>query len=209
LLRNVLADLVLESEAALVLSMRMARAIDNRAVPAEDLLVRLGTAMGKYWVCKRTPQHAYEAMECIGGSGVMEDSPMPRLYREAPVNAIWEGSGNVQCLDVLRAMAKTPEVLPALFDELDAAHGGHEALDRHVADLRNELLDASDLEYRARDLVDRMALALQAALLVRNAPGFVADAFCRSRLDSRGAHQYGSLPRGVDVGAIIERAMPT
>ena len=209
LMQNVLADLALESEAALALSMRMARAVDSRSLdPAEDLLVRLGTAIGKYWICKRTPQHAYEAMECIGGSGVMEDTPMPRLYREAPVNAIWEGSGNVQCLDVLRAMAKTPQVLPAFFDEVDKARGAHAALARHVAELKKDLLDHSELEYRARDLVDRMALALQAALLLQSAPDFVADAFCRSRLDSRGQHQYGALPRGLDVRAIIARSMP-
>jgi len=118
-MQNVLADLALESEAALVLSMRIARALDNRSDTHEDLLIRLGTALGKYWICKRVPQHAYEAMECIGGSGVMEDSPMPRLYREAPVNAIWEGSGNVQCLDVLRAMRRTPETLEAYFAEVE------------------------------------------------------------------------------------------
>ena len=206
LMQNVLADLALESEAALALSMRMARAVDSRSQTSEDLLVRLGTAIGKYWICKRTPQHAYEAMECIGGSGVMEDTPMPRLYREAPVNAIWEGSGNVQCLDVLRAMAKTPDVVPAFFDEVDAARGAHAALDRHVAELKRDLRDSAELEYRARDLVDRMALALQAALLLQSAPGFVADAFCRSRLDSRGQHQYGALPRGVDVRGIIARS---
>jgi putative acyl-CoA dehydrogenase len=209
LMQNVLADLALESEAALALSMRMARAIDHRNTStSEDLLVRLGTAVGKYWVCKRTPQHAYEAMECIGGSGVMEESAMPRLYREAPVNAIWEGSGNVQCLDVLRAMAKTPDVVPAFFDEVDAARGLHAALDHHVASLKSDLRDASELEYRARDLVDRMALGLQAALLLQNAPSNVADAFCRSRLDSRGQHQYGALPRGIDVASIIARALP-
>ena len=209
LMQNVLADLALESEAALTLSMRMARAVDGRCQStSEDLLVRLGTAIGKYWICKRTPQHAYEAMECIGGSGVMEDTPMPRLYREAPVNAIWEGSGNVQCLDVLRAMAKTPEVVPAFFDEVDKARGAHTALDRHVAELKKDLFDHTELEYRARDLVDRLALALQAALLLQSAPDFVADGFCRSRLESRGQHQYGALPRGVDVRAIIARARP-
>jgi putative acyl-CoA dehydrogenase len=209
LMRNVLADLALESEAALAMSMRMARAIDGRgASDSEDLLVRLGTAIGKYWICKRVPQHAYEAMECIGGSGVMEESPMPRLYREAPVNAIWEGSGNVQCLDVLRAMAKTPDVLPVFFAEVDAARGQHASLDRHVARLKDDLRDTTELEYRARDLVDRLALALQAALLLQSAPGFVADAFCRSRLDSQGQHQYGALPRGLDLASIIGRAMP-
>jgi len=120
--------------------------------------VRLVTAVGKYWICKRTPQHAYEAMECIGGSGVMEDSPFPRLYREAPVNAIWEGSGNVQCLDVLRAMQKSPAVVGAFFDELGKARGGNTLLDRAVSALKAELADLADLEYRARQVVDRMAL---------------------------------------------------
>ncbi|MFZ6674039.1 isovaleryl-CoA dehydrogenase [Undibacterium sp. Xuan67W] len=211
LMQNVLADLALESEAALALTMRMARAIDNRyqrTQPSEDLLLRLGTAIGKYWICKRTPQHAYEAMECIGGSGVMEETVMPRLYREAPVNAIWEGSGNVQCLDVLRAISKTPEVLPVFFAELDKAKMQHIVFDRYVEQLKTALRDTTDLEYRARDLVDRMALALQAAQLLMSAPVFVSDAFCRSRLDSQGHHQYGALPRHIGVKSIIERAMP-
>ena len=131
---------------------------------------------------------------------------MPRLFRESPVNAIWEGSGNVQCLDVLRAMRKAPEVVGACFDELARARGGHASLDRHVRDLRADLTEPSDIEYRARDLVDRMAVGLQAALLVQHAPGFVADAFCRSRLDSRGHHQYGALPTGVDCAALVKRA---
>ncbi len=206
LMRNVLADLALESEAALVLAMRLARAMDSRSDPHEDALVRLATAVGKYWVCKRTPQHAMEAMECIGGSGVMDDSPMARLFRESPVNAIWEGSGNVQCLDVLRAMHKSPEVVTAFFDELALARGANKVLDGYVGALRLELTQPADLEYRARGLVDRMALSLQAALLVRGAPGFVADAFCRSRLDSAGHHLYGALPGGVDCDAILKRA---
>lgn len=208
LMRNVLADLALESEASLALAMRVARAMDHRDDAHEDALVRLLTAVGKYWICKRTPQHAYEAMECLGGSGVMEDSPFPRLFRESPVNAIWEGSGNVQCLDVLRAMARTPDVVQAFFTEVGRARGGSAVLDRHVAALKAEFADLQDLEYRARDLVDRMALATQAALLVQHAPAAVADAFCASRLGSSGHHQYGALPRGVDCGAIIGRATP-
>ncbi len=207
LMQNVLADLALESEAAIALGLRLARALDRRADAGEDALVRLGTALGKYWICKRTPQHAYEAMECIGGSGVMEDTPMPRLYREAPVNAIWEGSGNVQCLDVLRAIGKTPEVVAAFFAELGTAAGAHAALDRHVVELKNELRDLSDFEYRARDVVDRMALALQATQLAHGTSATVFDAFCRARLECRGQHQYGALPRGVDVRAIVERAL--
>ena len=208
LMQNVLADLALESEAATALTMRMARAMDNRSDEQEDLLVRLVTAVGKYWICKRTPNHAYEAMECIGGSGVMEDSMMPRLYREAPVNTIWEGSGNVQCLDVLRALSKTPAVLDAFFAEVTQARGAKPLLDQHIAALATDLKDLRDFEYRARDVVDRMALALQASLLVRHAPAFVADAFCQSRLGQVGQHNCGTLPRGVDACAIIARATP-
>jgi len=208
LMQNVLADLALESEAATTLTMRMARAMDNRFEEQEDLLVRLVTAVGKYWICKRTPNHAYEAMECIGGSGVMEDSMMPRLYREAPVNTIWEGSGNVQCLDVLRALSKTPAVVDAFFAEVNQARGAQVLLDRHIAALASDLKDLADFEYRARDVVDRMALALQASLLVRHAPAFISDAFCHSRLEQLGHHNYGTLPRGVDSAGIIARATP-
>lgn len=208
LMQNVLADLVLESEASLALTMRMARAMDHRKDPHEDLLARVVTAVGKYWICKRTPAHAMEAMECIGGSGVMEDGPFPRLFRESPINAIWEGSGNVQCLDVLRAMRTTPNVLEAFFAELGRARGADAALDRYVSALRDEFSDHGDLEYRARDVTDRMALALQASLLVQHAPSFVADAFCASRLAPAGQHQYGALPRGADCASLIERATP-
>jgi len=211
LMQNVLADLVLEHEGSLALTMRVARALDHRDDAHEDLLVRLVTAVGKYWICKRTPNHAYEAMECIGGSGVMEDSPMPRLFRESPVNAIWEGSGNVQCLDVLRAMQKTPAVVEAFFREVAKARGANARLDRWVAALQGEFKDlagATDIEYRARDIVDRMALAIQAALLVQSAPPAVADGFCASRLAEGGHRNYGTLPRGVDCAAIIARATP-
>ncbi|MDI1302693.1 MAG: isovaleryl-CoA dehydrogenase [bacterium] len=209
LMRNVLADLALESEAAMTLTMRMARAMDHRDNEHEDLLVRLATAVGKYWICKRTPNHAYEAVECIGGSGVMEDSMMPRLYREAPINAIWEGSGNVQCLDVLRAMQKTPAVVEAFVAEVKKAKGGNAALDAHVASLLAEFSDNSDFEVRARHVVDRMALALQAALLVQHAPAAVSDAFCRSRLQTVGSHNYGCLPRDADFSAILGRTWPS
>lgn len=208
LMQNVLADLVLENEGALALTMRMARAMDHRADEHEDLLVRLCTPVGKYWICKRTPNHAYEAMECIGGSGVMEDGPFARLFRESPVNAIWEGSGNVQCLDVLRAMQKTPAVVEAFFCEVAKARGASSALDHWTGALQRELADRADIEYRARDIVDRMALALQAALLLQHAPATVADAFCASRLAGGGVRNYGTLPRGVDCAALIERATP-
>jgi putative acyl-CoA dehydrogenase len=209
LMQNVLADLVVENEGSVALTMRIARALDLRAGDEhEDLLVRLVTAIGKYWICKRTPQLTYESMECIGGSGVMEDGPFPRLFRESPVNAIWEGSGNVQCLDVLRAMQKTPETVEAFFAEVAKAKGANETLDRYVGALRREFADRGELEYRARDVVDRMALAIQAALLVQHAPPMIADAFCASRLGASGHHNYGALPRGVDCAAIIERATP-
>ena len=208
LMRNVLADLVLEHEGSLALTMRIARALDHRTEQHEDLLVRLCTAIGKYWICKRTPNHAYEAMECIGGSGVMEDGPFPRLFREAPVNAIWEGSGNVQCLDVLRAMQKTPEVVEAFFREVAKARGANATLDRYVGKLQAEFTDLADLEYRARDVIDQMALALQAALLAQHAPGYVADAFCASRLAASGHHNYGTLARAANCAAIIDRATP-
>jgi len=204
LMQNVLADLALESEAALALTLRLARALDQ----GEESLMRIATAIGKYWICKRTPNHAYEAMECIGGSGVMEDGPMPRLFRESPVNAIWEGSGNVQCLDVLRAMAKSPEAVEALFAELESAKGGNAALDRHVEALKQDLSDPADAEFRARDLVDRMAVGLQAALLLKHAPSFVAEPFIASRLEGRGQHHYGALPRSADCKAIMGRGMP-
>jgi len=208
LMQNVLADLALEAEAAIALTMRMARALDRRGDAQEEALLRLCTPVGKYWVCKRTPQHACEAMECIGGSGVMEDSPMPRLFRESPVNAIWEGSGNVQCLDVLRAVRRSPEGLEAFVTEVELARGAHPSLDRLLATLLREFGDHADLELRARSLVDRMALALQASLLLRHAPDFVSSAFCRSRLDAVGAHLYGSLPAGTDSARIVARAMP-
>jgi len=206
LMRNVLADLVLEQEGALALTLRMARAMDSRSDEHEDLLVRLAVPVGKYWICKRTPAHAYEAMECIGGSGVMEDCMMPRLYREAPINAIWEGSGNVQCLDVLRAMRRSPASVEAFMAELKEARGADPALDAHVAALGRDLSDPRDAEYRARDIVERMALAIQAALLLQHAPHAVSDAFCRSRLAPAGHHNFGALPRGADCPAIVARA---
>ena len=202
----VLADLAIEAEAALTLTMRLARALDHRDDPHEDALVRIGAAIGKYWICKRAPGHAYEALECIGGSGLMEDSPMPRLYREAPVNAIWEGSGNVQCLDIARAIKRSPQTLEAYFAEISSVQGESATLDRHVAALKGEMTGPSDFESRARDLCDRLALCLEAATLFR-AGSPIADAFCRSRLDARGAHNYGALT-SVDCKAIVKRSSP-
>jgi putative acyl-CoA dehydrogenase len=208
IMQNVLADLAIETEAALALTMRIARALDHRAEEHEAHLIRIGSAIGKYWICKRTPGVTAEAMECIGGSGVMEDGPMPRHFRESPVNAIWEGSGNVQCLDVLRAMTRTPETLEAYFAEVEQAKGADVAFDRHVAALKDDMRDASDFEERARDLVDRLAVGLQASALIRHAPEEVAEAYCASRLAQRGAHHYGALPKGVNFAAIIDRARP-
>jgi putative acyl-CoA dehydrogenase len=202
----VLADLAIEAEAALALTMRIAGALDHRDNAHEDALVRLGTAIGKYWICKRAPGHAYEALECIGGSGVIEDSPMPRLYREAPVNAIWEGSGNVQCLDIARALQRSPQTLEAYFAEVDSAKGESAALDAHVAALKDEARELSDFDARARALCDRLAAGLQASALIR-ADSPVAGAFCRSRLETRGARNYGALT-GVDGKAIVKRAAP-
>lgn len=211
LMQNVLADLVVEQEAALALTMRVARALDAADDnAAEKMLVRMGTAVGKYWICKRTPAHAYEAMECIGGSGVMEDCIMPRLFRESPVNAIWEGSGNVQCLDMLRAMSHNPGSVNVFMDEVQLAAGADRRLDQFVARLGSALLDPSAIEYRARALVEMMALALQGSLLLRFGNAAVADAFCASRLDSQySGLAFGSLPRGVDCQAIIARATPS
>ena len=202
----VLADLAIEAEAALTLTMRIARALDHRDDPHEDALVRIGAAIGKYWICKRAPGHAYEALECLGGSGVMEDSPMPRLYREAPVNAIWEGSGNVQCLDIARAIQRSPQTLEAFFAEVAAVRGESTALEREATALKEDMRDLADFESRARDLCDRLALTLQAAALIR-AGSPIAEAFCCSRLETRGAHNYGALT-GVDSKPIVKRAAP-
>lgn len=208
LMMNVLADLAIESEAALAYTLRMAQALDHQDDPAEQRLLRLGTAIGKYWICKRTPGHAYEAMESIGGSGLMEDCIMPRLFRESPVNSIWEGSGNVQCLDVLRASQKEPETLQAFLDEVGQAEGEHPEFDQFMSRLEHDLDDDSDIQYRARDLTERLALAMQASLLLRGSCPVVADAFCRSRLAQTARATYGTLPVGIDCATIIRRSTP-
>ncbi|MGI8557573.1 MAG: isovaleryl-CoA dehydrogenase [Solirubrobacteraceae bacterium] len=206
LMRNVLADLALESEATTALAMRLARAYDDaEADAAGQLFKRLATAIGKYWTCKRQPGHAFEALECLGGNGFVEESGMPRLYREAPLCSIWEGAGNVMCLDVLRALARSPESLEVFFDELDLAAGANTALDAHAAGVRREFTDLEGVESRARRIVESMALALQGALLVRHAPAAISDAFCAGRLGGDGGLQYGTLPAGCDFAAILER----
>lgn len=211
LMRAVLADLALESEAATALALRLAAAVDS----GEDALARIGTAVGKFWVCKRTPTVVAEALECLGGNGYVEDSGLPRLYREAPLNSIWEGAGNVIALDVLRAMARQPDSVPAFLAEVDAAAGADVRLDRAVARLRAELAelagmagvaDPTGAQVRARRVAGAMALALQGSLLVRYAPAPVADAFCASRLDGDWGHVLGTLGPGVDLTAIVDRA---
>ncbi|MCQ8896307.1 acyl-CoA dehydrogenase family protein [Limnobacter humi] len=214
LMQNVLADLALEYEGAMAFSMRMARALDHKdSHEHEAKLARLATAVGKYWICKRAPQHAYEIMECIGGSGVMENAIYPRLFRESVINPIWEGSGNVQCLDVLRAVGKDPAVLMAFVEELNLARGGNSILDGALNGLQAQLMSLTkatphDLQFMARHLVDQMAVAFEASLLVRHAPAAVSEAFCSSRLASVGHHNYGTLPKGSAVQHIIERADP-
>jgi putative acyl-CoA dehydrogenase len=209
LMQNLLADLALESEAAMTYTMRIARAMDNQDNEHEKLLSRIATPIGKYWICKRTPNHAYEAMEVIGGSGVMENHIMPRLFRESPVNAIWEGSGNVQCLDILRAIEKQPDVLDAYFMELQKAQGANRHFDTFLNDIKSEFTDTNTLQYRGRIIADKMALGLQAALLLQHSTSDVADAFCLSRLASNGGSNYGTMPTGVNCAAIVERAAPT
>ena len=207
LMQNVLGDLALEAEAALALSMRVARAMDHaQSNEGEAALARIGTAIAKYWNCKRTPPQVVEALECHGGPGYIEESIMPRLYREAPLNSIWEGSGNVMCLDVLRAMQREKTAIPALIAELEQARGGNAAFDRAVNSLKDELLDPDDLEYRARRLTEQLALTIQGAQLLQYEPSAVADAFCVSRFDTVYRGAFGTLPKGCDVKAIIQRA---
>jgi putative acyl-CoA dehydrogenase len=213
LMQQVLADLAVESEAATVTAMRLARAYDVAAqgpdTPGyehERLLQRLATPVVKYWVCKRAPSHAVEALECHGGNGYVEESVLPRLFRQSPLNGIWEGSGNVICLDVLRAMGRSPEAVEAFFDELALAAGADSRLDAAVDRLGKELGDLDDIERRARRVVEAMALAFQGSLLVRFGDPAAADAFCRTRLDGDWGHAFGSLPPGADTARITARA---
>ncbi len=216
LMRNVLADLCLESEAATALAMRLARAYDEADADAQagedssdaQLFKRLATAVGKYWTCKRAPNHACEALECLGGAGYVEESGMPRLYREAPLASIWEGSGNVMSLDVLRALTRSPRSLEVFLAEIEQAEGADPRLDARVQELKSQFADPSTLETRARRVVESMALCLQGSLLVRDAPPAVADAFCTSRLAGDSGLEYGTLPAGVDFERIIERGRP-
>ncbi len=207
LMRNVLADLAVESEAATIGAMWLARAFDEAHAGDERAteVRRLATPVLKYWSCKRAPSHAVEALECLGGNGYVEESGMPRLFRESPLASIWEGSGNVQCLDVMRAMARSPQSVEAFLGEVAEASGAEPRLDAAIARIRRELSDTEGIESRARSVVERMALALQASLLVRYGDQAVADAFCASRLDGDWGHAFGTLPSGADFGRIIER----
>jgi putative acyl-CoA dehydrogenase len=217
-MRNVLADLAIESEAATTSAMRLARGYDDDDAGA---FRRFATAVMKYWITKRAAPHAAEALECLGGNGFVEDSGMPLLYRDSPLNSIWEGSGNVAALDVLRAVVREPEGLPAFLAECELAAGAEPRLDAHLARVRARVEETfagrdgdsaeqrlHDGQFGARRLVEDLAVALQASLLVRHAPPAVADGFCAGRLDGDRGRAYGTLPAGVDARAIIDRAVP-
>ncbi|HSS12049.1 MAG TPA: acyl-CoA dehydrogenase family protein, partial [Acidimicrobiales bacterium] len=209
LMTAVLADLAVESEAATIAMLRLAGAYDRAPNdPQEAAFRRLASGVTKYWVCKRQPPVVAEALECHGGNGYVEESILPRLFRESPLNGIWEGSGNVICLDVLRAMARQPESVTAFFDELDKVAGVDRQLDAAIARVKAEVTDADGIEARARRIVEQMALTLQGSLLVRFGHPAVADAFCASRLAGDWGRAFGTLPPWLDTRAIVERARP-
>ena len=209
LMRNVIADLAVEAEAATVVAMRMAGATDavTRGDEREAMLRRIGLAAAKYWVCKRATPHAAEAMECLGGNGYAEESGMPRLYREAPLMGIWEGSGNVSALDTLRAMATRPECVEVLFDELSTTAGNDARLDAHVDRLKTGLTDLTTIEYRARKVAEDITGALQGSLLIRHGHPSVTEAFLATRMARDWGGAFGTLPTGLDLAPIIERAL--
>jgi putative acyl-CoA dehydrogenase len=204
LMQAVLADLALESEAATALMLRLARAYDRRE--AEAPFRRMATAVAKFWVCKRAAPAVAEALECLGGNGYVEESGLPRIYREAPLNSIWEGSGNVICLDVLRALHKEPQARDALLAEIRAGRGSDKRLDAAMDAVEARLVKPE--ESQARSLVESLALALQGSLLVRFAPPCVSDAFCATRLQRDHGYTFGTLPPGLDAKAILARAVP-
>jgi putative acyl-CoA dehydrogenase len=208
LMRNVLADLALESEAATSAMMRLAGANDRaiRGDEAESALRRIALAVTKYYVCKRAPVVVGEALECLGGNGYIEDSDLPRLYREAPLMSIWEGSGNVAALDALRALAREPQTLDAFFAEVEQAAGADARFDDALVRLKKELTSFDDIELRARRIVEQLALVFQGSLLLRHSPVAVADAFCASRLDRDRYGAFGTLPSGLDLAPVLERA---
>jgi putative acyl-CoA dehydrogenase len=208
LMRNVLADLVVESEAATTVAMRLAGATD-RAVHGDEqeaAFRRLALAVSKYWVCKRGPAVAGEAMECLGGNGYVEESGMPRIYRELPLLSIWEGSGNVAALDALRAIGREPASMEALFAEVELAAGADHRLDDAVATVKKDLSDTADLELRARKVVEQLGLVVQGSLLVRHAPTAAADAFCATRLGRDWGGAFGTMPKGLELDLILDRA---
>ncbi|PKP78608.1 MAG: isovaleryl-CoA dehydrogenase [Alphaproteobacteria bacterium HGW-Alphaproteobacteria-3] len=207
LMANVLADLALETEAATALSFRVARSFDRaHEDEAEAAFRRIMTPVAKYWVCKRAPNLAYEAMECLGGNGYVEEGIAGRIYREMPVNAIWEGSGNVMCLDVLRALAREPQALDIVFAELDKARGASAAYDGALEALKDAFTDMGSLEARSRQIVEQMAKVAAGAILLQHAPSFVSDGYCQTRLGRDWGDVYGTLPAGADLRAINERA---
>jgi putative acyl-CoA dehydrogenase len=207
LMQNVLAELAVEAEGALALGLRTACAVDaSLRDEHEAALARILTPMAKYWNTKRAPYAVFEALECHGGPGYVEEAPLARMYREAPLNSIWEGSGNVMCLDVLRALGREPASVEALFAELEAARGADSRLDAAIDEIREEVGKPDDLERRMRGVVELMALALQGALLTRDGAPEVAEAFCASRLGPRWRGAFGTLPDSIDLPAILERA---
>lgn len=207
LMTNVLADLALETEAATALSFRVARSFDRAGESAaEATFRRIMTPVAKYWVCKRAPGLAYEAMECLGGNGYVEEGIAGRIYREMPVNAIWEGSGNVMCLDVLRALGREPEALDVLFEEFGGARGESRFYDRALDRLHDEFAEIGTLEGRSRQVVEDLAKVAAASILIAHAPAAVADAYCASRFCGERGDLYGTLPQGADLRAIVERA---
>ncbi|GAA3786510.1 acyl-CoA dehydrogenase family protein [Streptomyces coacervatus] len=207
LMRNVLADLALESEAATTLALRLAAACDVGG-EQERALLRIAVPAAKYWVAKRCTPVTVEAAECLGGNGYVEESGLPRLVRESPLNSIWEGAGNVQALDVVRALQREPQALGAYLQEVGKARGADHRLDGAIKDLLTELADLDGIEGRARRLTERLALVLQGSLLVRFAPPEVADAFCASRLGGDGGAAFGTLPHTLDLASVVERARP-
>jgi putative acyl-CoA dehydrogenase len=208
LMKNVLADLCIESEAATITAMRLARAFDDAASSEQERSFRrIATAVSKYWICKSATWHVGEALECLGGNGYVEASGMPRLYRESPLNSIWEGSGNVNCLDVLRAMGRDPSTFEAWLGEVEKVAGQPE-LDGYVGELKKDLSEAASIELRARSIVERMGIALQASLLLRHGDEAVAQTFCRTRLNGGGGRSYGTLPPETDFDRIIDRHLP-
>jgi putative acyl-CoA dehydrogenase len=209
LMANVIADLAIESEAATHLSMRLARAFDLAGEDEHEAAIRrLCTPAAKYWICKRTPGHVAEAMEVLGGNGYVDEAQMGLLYKEAPLNSIWEGAGNVMCLDVLRAVQKDPVVIEAYVSEIGKGRGADARLDNAIDGMKSALADQDGIETRARSIVERMMLVLQGALLVRRAPDSLAGAFCRSRLGGDWGHAYGTLPNDTEFRAIVDHASP-